>query len=226
MMETINQLNFKKAIEVACKADYEELELKTNSSTYTFSQEFERDMNELIIQGNVHCHHNKKKKWKIALFVAVLIGLAASVVTANEEIRTKIGNLLVNFYDQCIEIIGMENGKSSGELFEKHTLSSIPDGYILIKEEDNIPAWYIEKYENEKDEILIYSQYDSQSTDIFVTYNTYGIKEEISVCDSEAFIVSDGDITSICFEKDGYTYVISATGNVDLGSLAESIAFQ
>lgn len=219
----------KDAVKLACERDLDFLTQRTRTYPDEFSPEFESRMKHLISGKEKESRRRKGRFWRYILVAAALLLLNAGIVLANEDFRTKVGNLFVQFYEHCIELMTEWTDGNSHEItdtFEKYTIAYIPNGYQKTLEEDLAPAEYRIVFENDRSEQIIYIQASAASSSVLLSQE--GNETEIqSIHDTDAVLVSDGEITTLFFEKDDYLFMISAPSHESqevLVQMAESIS--
>lgn len=202
------ELQLQSAVKKACERDIELLEKMMKNYSYTFSTEFEQRMNDMIEQQRLR-KIGKRSRSKYILIAAAILLMNAAIVMANDELRAKFGNLMITIYEDCVELKNGILGGNKKKKFERYSLQYLPKGYQIIEEKYNEPIEWIVMYANETDNIILYTQLDSDVSDVLITYDG-SLIEEISIRGNEAWIISDGDFLTILFEKDGYTFTISS----------------
>lgn len=227
---------FMRAVIRACEQDYCELLREIQGYTHTFSTEFNEDMAVLLRQnGNFTAAQDTKQKQqnsssrkrarilRILLVAAVLIALSTMAVMANDELREKIGNLIVRVLDHDVEVEQEDVGEPKEE-FEHYLLTYIPNGYEKVDEMDNDPVGFSERYENAEGQYILYDQYDIAAGNESITYEDGCLREQININGIEAELVSDGEINSLFFEWERYLFTIQAYEEKDeLIKMAESL---
>jgi len=209
----------KSAAEIACKEEYAELEALTDQFEYSFSDEFNEKMAELM---QVSHRRRKYGLWKYLFIAAVVLLLNLAVVMADEELREKMGSIVLSIYENCVDLRN-ESFRPESKEWKEYRLTWIPDGYKELGFTDNSPDSFLRYFVNDMDDILVYSQYDD-SSDVSVTYDEQEEIEKVSVCGTEGRIVSDGEIKTLFFSKDGYIFTISCSDpELPLMTIAENI---
>ena len=96
-------MNFEKLLEQeaqrAALQDYEEVTEKTKNYSYKFSKEFIQKMNKMIYEEKRKA--KKKRRLRFLLVAAVILILNAGIVLANDDLREKVGTLIIHFFEDC-----------------------------------------------------------------------------------------------------------------------------
>lgn len=216
---------FKEAVKRACEQDFFILEGRVEKFQYTFTPEFEIQMNKLIHDRNVHEGKKKNRGWKYILAVAVIIVFNVAAVLANEELREKIGNILMNIYEHCIELRGDLSGIDEEGEFDIYSLGYVPAGYEKTDEIINLPAEYQIIYANNDKKEILYTQSNMVIGNMLVSYEG-GEIENVNILGVDAKIVSDGEINTLLLETEGYLFTICISIDeevTELVKMAESI---
>ena len=217
------EAQLKSAVQKACDQDAVLLEQEMEKFTYSFSPEFEPRMNDLLMSSKSR-KVKRDHSWRYAMIAAAILLMNAMIVIANDEIRSKLGDLIITIYDECIEFKSIILGENKKEKFEKYSLQYLPDGYQRTQEKYNDQVeWFVE-YRNDSGKVLLYSQSDSEAADILVSYDGT-LTDEMIIRENTAWIVSDQEYITILFETDGYTFMVSAQESInEVVKMAESIS--
>lgn len=107
-MNQIFEDELKEAIQFAVEQDYRQLEKDTLGYNHEFSRDFKQKMNDLIGKEKKRIF---RRKIRFSILVAVMLLLiGTTVVLANDVIRDKIVNILIEFFDDHVDI-KMNQGK-------------------------------------------------------------------------------------------------------------------
>ncbi len=94
-------MDFEKLLEQearkAARQDYEEVTEKTKDYSYKYSKAFIQKMNAMIHEEKRKA--KKKRRWHILLVAAIILILNAGIVLANDDLREKVGELIIQFFD-------------------------------------------------------------------------------------------------------------------------------
>ena len=217
------EFQLENAVKSACEQDIKSLDQEMKNYSYSFSPVLEKRMDKLIKQQKTR-NTSRHYRWKYVLVAAVILLMNAVIVIANEEVRNKLGDLIISIYEECIEFKGNISGEDKKEEFEKYSLQYLPEGYQKVEENYNDLVEWVVKYVNESGNIILYSQSDSNASDVLVTYDGSSI-DAISIRENEAWIVSEQEFLTILFEKGGYTFMISSQENMnEVIEMAENIS--
>ena len=91
----------KQEVQKAARQDYEEITAKAQDYPYKFSKEFNEKMKGIIREGK---KAKKKRRVNILLVAAILLILNAGIVLANDDLREKVGTLIIHFFEDNIYI--------------------------------------------------------------------------------------------------------------------------
>lgn len=93
-------MDFEKLLEQearkAARQDYEEVTEKTKDYSYKYSKAFIQKMNAMIHEEKRKA--KKKRRWHILLVAAIILILNAGIVLANDDLREKVGELIIQFF--------------------------------------------------------------------------------------------------------------------------------
>ena len=189
-------MNFEKLLEQeaqrAALQDYEEVTEKTKNYSYKFSKEFIQKMNKMIYEEK--------------LFLI----LNACIVLANDDLREKVGTLIIHFFEDSIYIHNSEEQTESEKIFRQLHLTYIPAGYNLLYETENPITMYSAYYEGQNDNYIGFTQGLKENVDVHVTYDGTGSRK-IQVNGKEIYVVKDKEITSFYYEDNGCIITLSST---------------
>lgn len=85
----------KQEVQKAARQDYEEITAKAQAYPYKFSKEFNEKMKGIIREEKKKA--KKKRRVHILLVAAILLILNAGIVLANDDLREKVGTLIIHF---------------------------------------------------------------------------------------------------------------------------------
>ena len=194
-------MNFEKLLEQeaqrAALQDYEEVTEKTKNYSYKFSKEFIQKMNKMIYEEKRKA--KKKRRLRFLLVAAVILILNAGIVLANDDLREKVGTLIIHFFEDSIYIHNSEEQTESEKIFRQLHLTYIPAGYNLLYETENPITMYIG-----------FTQGLKENVDVHVTYDGTGSRK-IQVNGKEIYVVKDKEITSFYYEDNGCIITLSST---------------
>lgn len=135
-----------------------------------------------------------KKVGKVVAIFIVVFSLSAAVVMSVDALRIPIINFFMEHYDRYTALYSNEaykNGSSSSKSPEECILNRIPLGYELVGFSDDESFYYV-RFENEKGDILTFSEYPSTGELLVDTEDA--IVSEMKIGENEALLI----------EKDGY----------------------
>ena len=92
----------KQEVQKAARQDYEEITAKAQDYPYKFSKEFNEKMKGIIREEKKKA--KKKRRVHILLVAAILLILNAGIVLANDDLREKVGTLIIHFFEDNIYI--------------------------------------------------------------------------------------------------------------------------
>ena len=146
----------------------------------------------------------------ILLVAAILLILNAGIVLANDDLREKVGTLIIHFLRTTS--ISMIPGKQRipKKTFQQLQLTYIPEGYHLLYETENPVTMYNAYYEGSNDSYISFTQGFKENVDVHVTYDGTG-KKKIQVNGKDVYIVKDKNITSCYYEDKGCIISLSST---------------
>lgn len=201
----------KNAISIAVKQDYIQLDHDLSGYSHTFSDEFNGKMNDLMRYEKVK---TRRHKIKFSILVAaILLLISSTMVMANDSIREKIINMIITFYHDSVDISGPSTIViDQSDDFEIYDLKYIPDDFSLEDKEDNPVNIYFADYRDQQGNVFYYTQSRSDGTMVSVSSDGK-TREKIDIEGNIIYYITDGDMNSIVFEKEGYIYHIS--GNTD-----------
>ena len=149
-------MNFEKLLEQeaqrAALQDYEEVTEKTKNYSYKFSKEFIQKMNKMIYEEKRKA--KKKRRLRFLLVAAVILILNAGIVLANDDLREKVGTLIIHFFEDSIYIHNSEEQTESEKIFRQLHLTYIPADYNLLYETENPITMYSAYYEGQNDNYI------------------------------------------------------------------------
>lgn len=205
-------MNFEKLLEQeaqrAALQDYEEVTEKTKNYSYKFSKEFIQKMNKMIYEEKRKA--KKKRRLRFLLVAAVILILNAGIVLANDDLREKVGTLIIHFFEDSIYIHNSEEQTESEKIFRQLHLTYIPAGYNLLYETENPITMYSAYYEGQNDNYIGFTQGLKENVDVHVTYDGTG-RRKIQVNGKEIYVVKDKEITSFYYEDNGCIITLSST---------------
>lgn len=208
----------------ACENDWAVLERETSGFTYTFSEEFEQKMGALTGgKGKEAQVRGKNPRLKYMLIAAAILLLNVTIVLADPVLREKLGDLAAYLYEDYIELRKEGVADAGSGAFHVYHLRYVPEGYTQTEELADETGQYLIDYEDEKGNIFMYAQCESEGSSVLISYEN-DEKEIIDLHGVEAWIVSDGEINTLLFELDGYIFTIaSQEGRDELIKAAESL---
>ena len=205
-------MNFEKLLEQeaqrAALQDYEEVTEKTKNYSYKFSKEFIQKMNKMIYEEKRKA--KKKRRLRFLLVAAVILILNAGIVLANDDLREKVGTLIIHFFEDSIYIHNSEEQTESEKIFRQLHLTYIPAGYNVLYETENPITMYSAYYEGQNDNYIGFTQGLKENVDVHVTYDGTGSRK-IQVNGKEIYVVKDKEITSFYYEDNGCIITLSST---------------
>lgn len=205
-------MDFEKLLEQevqnAARQDYEEITERVKEYPYKFSKEFNEKMNAIIYEEKKKV--KKKRRVRFLLVAAIILILNAGIVLANDDLREKVGTLIIHFFEDNIYIHDSEKTEDSEKIFQQVQLTYIPEGYNISYETENPSTMYNAYYEDPDDNYISITQGFKENVDIHVTYDGTGSKK-IQVNGKEVYFVKDKNITSCYYEDKGCIISLSST---------------
>lgn len=198
----------KQEVQKAARQDYEEIAEKTKEYPYKFSKEFNEKMNVIIHEEKKKA--KKKRRVRFLLVAAVILILNAGIALANDDLREKVGTLIIHFFEDNIYIHDSGETENSEKIFQQAQLTYIPEGYNLLYETENPVTMYNAYYEGPDESYLSFIQGFKENVDVHITYDGTGSKK-IQVNGKEVHIVKDKNITSCYYENKGCIISLSST---------------
>jgi len=136
--------------------------------------------------------------------------LNAGIVLANDDLREKVGTLIIHFFEDSIYIHNSEEQTESEKIFRQLHLTYIPADYNLLYETENPITMYSAYYEGQNDNYIGFTQGLKENVDVHVTYDGTGSRK-IQVNGKEIYVVKDKEITSFYYEDNGCIITLSST---------------
>ena len=205
-------MDFEKLLEQearkAARQDYEEVTEKTKDYSYKYSKAFIQKMNAMIHEEKRKA--KKKRRWHILLVAAIILILNAGIVLANDDLREKVGELIIQFFDDNIHIRSSKEIAHSEEIFRQLHLGYVPKGYHILYETENPTTMYDVYYEGSNDNYIAFTQGFKENVDVHITYDGTG-RKKIRVNGKEIYRIKDGNITSYYYEDGEYLITLSGT---------------
>ncbi|MDD3794752.1 MAG: DUF4367 domain-containing protein [Lachnospiraceae bacterium] len=220
----------RQAVHIACEEELNTITRKTNMNTHIFTTEFEKKINKLFDAAPARTNEvqiRKKKRYRVLFVAAAIITINVCIVMANEDLRNRIGDVIVSIYEHCVGLTNEQQTDFQPENFVQYQPNYMPKGYISTEELYVDGTEYQIEYEDAASNQIIYIQC-IKSADILVSYETEEKRENLEVNGISAEIVSDGDINTIFFEMGDYVFVVSAPEQLEteeLTKIAENISF-
>ena len=178
----------------------ERLTEKTKDYSYKYSKAFIQKMNAMIHEEKRKA--KKKRRWHILLVAAIILILNAGIVLANDDLREKVGELIIQFFDDNIHIRSSKEIADSEEIFRQLHLGYVPKGYHILYETENPTTMYDVYYEGTNDNYITFMQGFKENVDVHITYDGTG---------KELYMIKDGNITSYYYEDGEYLITLSGT---------------
>ena len=189
-------MDFEKLLEQearkAARQDYEEVTEKTKDYSYKYSKAFIQKMNAMIHEEKRKA--KKKRRWHILLVAAIILILNAGIVLANDDLREKVGELIIQFFDDNIHIRSSKEIADSEEIFRQLHLGYVPKGYHILYETENPTTMYDVYYEGTNDNYITFMQGFKENVDVHITYDGTG-RKKVQVNGKELYMIKDGNIT-------------------------------
>lgn len=224
-----DEKELKSAVKKACEYDYNFIMAETSNGkfNYYYSNDFLVKMDCLVKKS----YKLKKKKVNYFIIAAVIIALNVTTVLAYEPIRTKFYNFIMTIFNDHVEIIEEENANVSEitteiTTFKKLSPAYIPDGFNLEEETISTNSFsYFAFYADKNDNLIDYVQVLASGTVMHLTSDGK-TKEEIKIGSLNGYFITDQEINSVVFKREGYIISISSQLEKDiLIKIAESIKF-
>lgn len=111
----------KQEVQKAARQDYEEITAKAQDYPYKFSKEFNEKMKGIIREEKKKA--KKKRRVHILLVAAILLILNAGIVLANDDLREKVGTLIIHFFEDNIYIHDSGETEDSEKTFQQLQLT-------------------------------------------------------------------------------------------------------
>lgn len=205
-------MDFEKLLEQearkAARQDYEEVTEKTKDYSYKYSKAFIQKMNAMIHEEKRKA--KKKRRWHILLVAAIILILNAGIVLANDDLREKVGELIIQFFDDNIHIRSSKEIADSEETFRQMHLGYVPEGYHILYETENPTTMYDVYYEGANNNYITFMQGFKENVDVHITYDGTG-RKKVQVNGEELYMIKDGNITSYYYEDGEYLITLSGT---------------
>ena len=186
----------------------ERLTEKTKDYSYKYSKAFIQKMNAMIHEEKRKA--KKKRRWHILLVAAIILILNAGIVLANDDLREKVGELIIQFFDDNIHIRSSKEIADSEEIFRQLHLGYVPKGYHILYETENPTTMYDVYYEGTNDNYITFMQGFKENVDVHITYDGTG-RKKVQVNGKELYMIKDGNITSYYYEDGEYLITLSGT---------------
>ena len=186
----------------------ERLTEKTKDYSYKYSKAFIQKMNAMIHEEKRKA--KKKRRWHILLVAAIILILNAGIVLANDDLREKVGDLIIQFFDDNIHIRSSKEIADSEEIFRQLHLGYVPKGYHILYETENPTTMYDVYYEGTNDNYITFMQGFKENVDVHITYDGTG-RKKVQVNGKELYMIKDGNITSYYYEDGEYLITLSGT---------------
>ena len=186
----------------------ERLTEKTKDYSYKYSKAFIQKMNAMIHEEKRKA--KKKRRWHILLVAAIILILNAGIVLANDDLREKVGELIIQFFDDNIHIRSSKEIADSEEIFRQLHLGYVPKGYHILYETENPTTMYDVYYEGANDNYITFMQGFKENVDVHITYDGTG-RKRVQVNGKEIYMIKDGNITSYYYEDGEYLITLSGT---------------
>lgn len=141
---------------------------------------------------------------------AIILILNAGIVLANDDLREKVGELIIQFFDDNIHIRSSKEIAHSEEIFRQLHLGYVPKGYHILYETENPTTMYDVYYEGSNDNYIAFTQGFKENVDVHITYDGTG-RKRVQVNGKEIYMIKDGNITSYYYEDGEYLITLSGT---------------
>lgn len=195
----------------------------------------------------VRFHRTQKKVAKVAAAACIaVVALTAVHVTATNVQHGKLGNSLLQGFDDHVQfsdkaarpkilkwldeqsssgdaIAGKEDSKkgtvpSTESSFEKKTPQYLPEGYVLVNEEDyKFMEYFTQEYTDSHEHYLYYSQYaDMHNTGLSSETET---PQHMQINGMDGILTSDAVTHTLIWTDGAYYYCLN--GTVDEDTLLE-----
>lgn len=212
-----------KAAEEVCYRELKDIECAiAEEGEHDFSKEYRKKIERTIYkrkitEGPGFLHEGQKGrkiKYRYFLLVAILLILSASTALAVGPIREKLVQAFYIVYYDNVEVRrdDVEDlNADSGEPMIVKRPTYIPEGYELFEDDLDESINYLSmRWENEKEELLDYTQYDTRITISTVTSDGSEL-EQIEINGYDARLVWDNhnNLGTLFYETEEYVYMIS-----------------
>lgn len=144
-----------------------------------------------------------------SIVAAVLV--AATVTTASvEALREPVVQFFTEVFEKFTQVFFVDDTPDTPQVeMEKRAPASIPEGYVLEKEEDFSSAYRLTYVHSSTDHVMRYNQRWKESINIFAdTENTQ--YTEITIGHHQGITYSNKDIHTVVYSDEQYTYTLSA----------------
>ncbi|MCO1600860.1 DUF4367 domain-containing protein [Desulfosporosinus nitroreducens] len=203
---------------------------------FAISPEFDRRMKKLIARHDRKETFKKTRKEtvrflpKAAIFLLVLLGSFAIVVTSVQALRVKALNIILNIQNQYTSIQTKDENNGQTKPGNEQVLPNwsgyvpnyIPPGFKIVKTEERelLNAIY---YTNEQGQTIRFTQYRSSDTDLRV--DTEGaIVENILIHNNDALLAEKQGLVSIVWKGEFLFSLIGEVDKAEIIKMAESIS--
>lgn len=196
-------------------------------SYITFTKDFEEKMQKLIeSERKFYFYWVNTVRKRVAIIILAIIISLTSATFGVKAIREPVIRFIIETFEKFANIIFVNEEPETltdDFIFEKETLSYIPEGFVLETEIDNGTIYQVLYTNTEVNSTLMYiQQINDNSTMQLNTENvTY---ENMTINGNQAIFYSNLGTQTIVFSNNKYVYTIATTeSKEELIKIAESI---
>lgn len=195
--------------------------------------EFDRKMKRLIAKHDRKEKYNQIRKGtvkllpKAAIFLLVLLGSFAIVVTSVQALRVKALNMILNVRNQYTSIQETDENnpkQAAGQIppdWSGYLPSYIPYGFKVVKTEESDMSNVI-YYSNEQGQSIRFTQHRSNDTDLRIDTED-AIVKNISLNNIDALLAEKQGLVTIVWKKEFLFALIGEADKAEMIKMAESI---
>ncbi|MGL4345182.1 MAG: DUF4367 domain-containing protein [Cellulosilyticaceae bacterium] len=204
-MKGIDESDITKAAEEAEAIILEQLK-KLNSEEHKFSQVFESQMNEIIKTTKRTLVSSMTRKIGIAMLI---IGIAGSLTMSVEAVRIRVIEFIAEVFEEFTSIsYQKEEERTVKEICDLYLPQNIPEGFIVVEEEEIFNNIHI-TYRNDLGEEILFRRIEVNANDMIIdTENT--ALEEILLEDRVIYYYENKEVKNILWIQDEYQLIISS----------------
>ena len=196
-------------------------------SYITFTKDFEEKMQKLIeSERKFYFYWVNTVRKRVAIIILAIIISLTSVTFGVKAIREPVIRFIIETFEKFANIIFVNEEPETltdDFIFEKETLSYIPEGFVLETEIDNGTIYQVLYTNTEVNSTLMYMQQINDNSTMQV--NTENVTyENMTINGNQAIFYSNLGTQTIVFSNNKYVYTIATTeSKEELIKIAESI---